>query len=280
MLSTEFSRLKACAPSPDEVEGDSTRISAPHSPFGECVVSSISLNAPGLLGDNMKIWKIVPLLALAACTGVVALTQTSLASDCVHCGKSQVEISFDGKSVEVINTSIDEVVDWLSRERGHGKVMTQADAAVACNMIVLAANSRETQIEVFKKITEHMAEKYDVKSFSEIYRGVRCPPGISMLSTALLYNNLTVAIELFKLHIPLNSINEKGETDLDYAVRRVKDLKQNKKGSIYALEPFFKLFRGKKKNYDVPLLTCEIERTCSCPFTLAEMGAECTPPQR
>lgn len=213
--------------------------------------------------------------------GLIALIlpKVSLAKDCIHCGKSRVDVSFEGTNVEVINTSIGEVVDWLSSDRGKGTVMTQADSAVLCNMVVLAANSREAQVDVFKKVTGEITKRYGVKSFAEIYRGVRCPPGISMLSTAFLYGNLTVAIELFKLHIPLNSVNEKGETDLDFAVKRVKEIKQSRKGSVYALEPFFKLFRGKKKNYDVPLLTCEIEKTCTCPFSLPEMGAECTPPQ-
>lgn len=210
---------------------------------------------------------------------VLILPKISLAKDCIHCGKSRVDVSFEGTNVQVINTSIDEVVHWLSNERGSGRVMSQSDSATLCNMVAMPTTSKEANIEVFKRLTNDMARQYGVNSFAEIYRGVRCPPGISMLSTAFLYGNLTIAIELFKLHIPLNSVNEKGETDLDFAVKRVKEIKQSKKGSVYALEPFFKLFRGKKKNYDVPLLTCEIEKTCVCPFSLPEMGAECTPAQ-
>lgn len=199
--------------------------------------------------------------------------------DCIHCGKSRVDVSFEGTNVEVINTSIDKVVDWLSTSRGSGKVLSQADSMGLCNMVAMPSTNIEVRIASFHRMTDDVVQKYGVSSFMELYHSVRCPPGLSMVSAALLYGNTDVALELFKMRAPLNSVNEHGQTDLDYAVKRVKDLRKGKTGSAYTIQKFFTLFRGKKKNYDVPLLTCEIEKTCVCPFTLPNLGAECTPPQ-
>lgn len=199
--------------------------------------------------------------------------------DCIHCGKSRVDVNFEGTNVEVINTSINKVVDWLSSSRGSGTVLSQPDTIGLCNMIAMPGSTKEVRVAVFHRMTGDVVKKYGVSSFIDLYHSVRCPPGLSMVSTALLYGNTDVALELFKMRAPLNSVNEHGQTDLDYAVKRVRDLKKGKMGSAFTLQKFFTLFRGKKKNYDVPLLTCEIEKTCVCPFTLPNLGAECTPPQ-
>lgn len=200
-------------------------------------------------------------------------------NDCVHCGKTSVAMQFVGASPEVIETSIDEVVDWLSPARGSGNVLSQPDTIGLCNMIAMPASSKEVRVAVFHRMTGDVIEKYGVGSFLDLYHSVRCPPGLSMVSTALLYGNTDVALELFKLNAPLNSVNEHGQTDLDYAVQRVKRLRAGTSGSAYTLQKFFTLFRGARPNYDVPLLSCEIERSCICPFSLPELGAECTPPQ-
>lgn len=199
--------------------------------------------------------------------------------DCVHCGKSRIEVSFAGTNVEVVNTSISQITDIMSKSRGRGNIISQKDSNYICAIVTNPLPKKEDNIKIFHMTVEEFRKRYKFNDFMEIYNSIHCHGGVSLLSTTMLFGNNDVARELFKMHVPVNTVNEYGETELDFYLKSAKAVKKHKVGNLNDIGFFTRVFRGNKRSYDVPLLTCEIEGTCKCPFALPNFGAECTPPQ-
>lgn len=200
-------------------------------------------------------------------------------ADCVHCGKKSIQVSFEGTNVEVINTSFRQITHIMSSTRGKGKVVSQKDSVYICAIVSNPLSSPEDNIKLLHDTMEEFKARYKVDDFMELYNSIRCQAGVSLLSTTMLFHNKDVARELFKMHVPVNTVNEYGETELDFYLKTARAVKKTGVGNLHHIAFFTRVFRGNKRSYDVPLLTCEIEGTCKCPFALPNFGAECTPPQ-
>ncbi len=200
--------------------------------------------------------------------------------DCVHCGRTRIEVNFEGTNVEVINTSITQITDELSSSRGKGFVLSTVDNNYICTLLSNPAPKDEDNLTMFNNTIEKFKEKYKFQDFMQIYPSIHCLGGLTLLSTTILFGNLEVTRQLYKMHVPLNIVNQYGETELDFMLRTVKTARKKGITNLSYIDFFTRVFRGRKgKNYDVPLLTCEIEGKCKCPFALPKYGEECTPPQ-
>ncbi len=217
------------------------------------------------------------LLALLLPLGKVYSNQQG--ADCVHCGKTGIRVSFEGTNVEVINTSINQITHMMSSSRGQGKVVSQKDSNYMCLIVANPVENKEENIKMFHTVVDQLKERYQVDDFMQIYNSIRCVGGVSLLSSTMLYGNRSVALELFKMRVPVNTVNEYGETELDFYLKMARAVRKNGVGNLKDISFFTRVFRGNKRSYDVPLLTCEIEGTCTCPFALPQLGLECTPSQ-
>lgn len=200
--------------------------------------------------------------------------------DCVHCGKTRIEVNFDGTNVNVVNTSIQQITDMISSTRGAGHVLSDRDNDYICTLISNPSKRKEENLKLLSMAIDRMKKNYKIQEFMQVYPSIQCIGGMTLLQTCILFGNLDVARELYKMHVPLNLVNEYGETELDFYLRIARAAKKKGITDLSNLAFFTRVFRGNKgKSYDVPLLTCEIEGKCKCPFALPNFGAECTPPQ-
>ncbi|WP_126977857.1 ankyrin repeat domain-containing protein [Frigidibacter oleivorans] len=204
---------------------------------------------------------------------------SAFAADCPICGPQSLIIDFTDIGPTRVETRFDPIVPWLDAGRGTGLILSQDDAFAFCNAVGHPVGDSELRRDVFNRMFDIYREKYQAGHVLDLYPGIRCSPGVSLLSTAVTYGNFEAAIEMYKMHVPLNTVNERGETELDYLVNVIGQIRDGRPGNLMWYRPFFRAFRGDRPNYDIPLMTCEVEGTCRCPFSLPEYGAECVPAQ-